>query len=212
MQFGTLASTLVVDPGAVFNGAVLANSAAPDTLELAGTAAGTLSGLGTQVTGFATITEDAHAHWTLTGTVSGNGTATVGAGASLSLNGAVGIAALAFASAASGMLRLSEPGQVSSTVHGFGAGDVIDVEGVRATSLGYSHGTLTLYGSTHAVVDRLDFAGNLTDADFGLHVDGHGGTDITGNAYAPVHPGTAWSGDHSTETGIPALWLHAQLR
>ncbi len=56
---------------------VPANSAAPDTLELAGLAVGTLSGFGTLVAGFSTITKDAHARWTLTGAISGAGTVTV---------------------------------------------------------------------------------------------------------------------------------------
>jgi hypothetical protein len=43
-----VAGTLVVDPGAVFNGQVGADSRVNDTLELAGSTAATLMGLGTQ--------------------------------------------------------------------------------------------------------------------------------------------------------------------
>jgi hypothetical protein len=67
VQFGSVAATLVVDPGAVFNGSVAANSSVNDLLELGGTATGTLSGLGTQFTGFTTIAEDAGANWMLSG-------------------------------------------------------------------------------------------------------------------------------------------------
>jgi len=45
------AGTMVVDPGAVFIGAVAANTS--DTIELAGSHAGTLDGFGTQITGLA---------------------------------------------------------------------------------------------------------------------------------------------------------------
>ena len=80
VRFGTQAATLVVDPGAVFaykspyyttlrpyGGIVAANSAVNDVLELSGTTGGTLSGLGTQFTGFTTIAESAGATWTLVG-------------------------------------------------------------------------------------------------------------------------------------------------
>jgi len=65
--FGKYASTLVIDPGAVFNGEVLANAA--DTLDLAGTTSGTLSGLGTgfDFQGFKTINVEAGSDWTLVG-------------------------------------------------------------------------------------------------------------------------------------------------
>jgi hypothetical protein len=51
----------------VFHGAVAANAGVNDVLELGGAAAGTLSGLGTQFTGFTTMTENAGATWTLSG-------------------------------------------------------------------------------------------------------------------------------------------------
>jgi hypothetical protein len=63
IAFGNVASTLVVEPGAVFNGEVLANDA--DTLDLAGTAAGTISNLGVEFAGFKTFNVEAHSNWTL---------------------------------------------------------------------------------------------------------------------------------------------------
>lgn len=63
---------LVVDPTAVFVGTVdggnTIGATAASTLELAGTSAGTLSGIGTQFIDFAQTTVDAGAYWTLTGT------------------------------------------------------------------------------------------------------------------------------------------------
>ncbi len=94
---------LVVDPGAVFIGQVTASEG--NTLLLAGTTAGTLSGLGVQFTGFGAITELAGATWTLTnaynisniltaygqlslnGSLSGNGTITAYGGSTVNLNG-----------------------------------------------------------------------------------------------------------------------------
>jgi hypothetical protein len=73
IAFGTNAGTLVLEPGAVFHGAV---SGGPmDMLDLGGSTAGTLSGIGTTVTGFGTISEASGAIWTLGPTTTlGNGT------------------------------------------------------------------------------------------------------------------------------------------
>ena len=84
--FGGGTNRLIVDPGAVFIGGVngsgaftvapggnttvlgTANGVGTTTLELASaTAAGTLSGLGTQYAGFAAVTIDASANWTFSG-------------------------------------------------------------------------------------------------------------------------------------------------
>jgi len=76
VEFGAAAGTLIVDPGAVFIGAVAAHAGSGDVLVLASAAAaGTLSGLGSQFTAFSTLVEDEGADWifqganTLQGTV-----------------------------------------------------------------------------------------------------------------------------------------------
>ncbi len=87
VQFGNFnAATLVLQKGARFIGQVVASTQITDTLQLGGTAAGTLSGLGTEFVDFAKITENAGAHWTL----AGNNTLTSLAGHTVLLNGASG--------------------------------------------------------------------------------------------------------------------------
>jgi hypothetical protein len=88
VQFGTLAATLVIDPGAVFDGNVAANSAVDDVLVLGCTsamAATSFSGLGTQFTGFSTVTVGSGANWMLTGAN------TLGAGTELKICGRLGV-------------------------------------------------------------------------------------------------------------------------
>jgi hypothetical protein len=64
VKFGSAASTLVVDPGAVFNGHVVANASVNDGLELSGTqAGGTAIKLGTEFTNFSTLTFLPGAAW-----------------------------------------------------------------------------------------------------------------------------------------------------
>jgi hypothetical protein len=66
VQFGSLVSTLMVEPGAVFNGLVAANASVKDVLELSGIqAGGTPITLGTQFTGFATLDFASGAAWTV---------------------------------------------------------------------------------------------------------------------------------------------------
>jgi hypothetical protein len=64
---------LIIDPGAVFVGSVVSQPfETTDVLELAsGNSAGTLTGIGSQFTGFDTIQIDTGASWTLAGSQSG---------------------------------------------------------------------------------------------------------------------------------------------
>jgi hypothetical protein len=66
-------SRLIIDPGAVFVGSVEAQPfETTDVLELAsGNSAGTLTGIGSQFTGFSTIQIDTGASWTLAGNLAG---------------------------------------------------------------------------------------------------------------------------------------------
>lgn len=181
VRFGAAAGTLTVCPGAAFHGAIAANPAAADVLQLSGTAPGTLSGF----TGFSAITENTGAHWVLSGSIAGAGTLTVGSHAALQIAGAASIATIAFAAGGGGALTLAAPTQVSSAFQGFGPGDSITLDGIAARALAYQHGTLTLFGAGHQPVDTLLFQGNYTAADFAL-VSVQGGTEIVYHA-APHH-------------------------
>jgi autotransporter family porin len=166
--FGSAAGTLVVDPAAQFVGDIVANTAVNDTLVLSGTTAGTLSGLGKTVTGFTTVTESAHATWTLQGTLTGAGTLTIGSGSHLELSGPVSIATIQFANGAQN-LELDKPGAVTSTFAGFGTGDSIDLVSINAASLQYANGTLTLLDANGKALDKLLFSGSYSQSDFALH-------------------------------------------
>jgi collagen type I alpha len=72
INFGTGAARLILDPGATFSGTVVANASYADALELASAAtAGSLTGLGSTITGFGTIAFDANASWSIAGSSSG---------------------------------------------------------------------------------------------------------------------------------------------
>jgi hypothetical protein len=70
VSFGSGTSRLILEPGATFDGAVVANASYSNVLELAtGISAGTLSGgIGSEYQGFSTIAVDFGADWTLTAT------------------------------------------------------------------------------------------------------------------------------------------------
>jgi hypothetical protein len=137
--FGAKAATLILKPGATFGGAVAANSAVNDVLELSGTTAATLSGLGTQFSGFSSLLETTGAQWTLSGqnsfagaltidgaltdagtlaisgVVSGPGTLVVAAGGTVSGTGTISVPLIdhGLVEAAGGILV--ESGAVSGT-------------------------------------------------------------------------------------------------
>jgi hypothetical protein len=189
VQFGTLASTLVLEPGAAFVGLVAADAAAADVLRLAGTG-GTLTGLGTEFTGFSDVTENAGAIWTLAGantldsgaglrdlgalTVSGTltgGAVLIGAAGTLAVTGSLDAATVHFAPGGDAVLDVGADGSVASTLTGFSGGDVIDVARA-ATTLSYLGGTLTLLDGSTAVA-AFAVAGHYTTASF--HLDSEAG-------------------------------------
>jgi collagen type I/II/III/V/XI/XXIV/XXVII alpha len=70
--FDSTASRLILDPGASFGGAVVANPSFSNVMELAtGDGTGTIAGLGDTITGFAAIQFDADAAWVIEGSAAG---------------------------------------------------------------------------------------------------------------------------------------------
>ena len=83
VYFVVEASRLILDPGASFSGAVVADAVFRNVVELAsGASAGTISGFGSQYIGFTQVVVDTGARWTLTGTNS------IPAGVTLTVAGA----------------------------------------------------------------------------------------------------------------------------
>ena len=132
MQFvGSFADRVILDPGAVFTGAV-AGGTGTNTLELASAAStGTLSGFGTEFTNFSSIVLDSFAHWELDG-------------ASPATTQFVTLAG------SGDVLALGTPGSFTDAIFGFSSTDMLDL-----TGLAYAPGaTATLVGTTLSVVSN----------------------------------------------------------
>jgi hypothetical protein len=87
---GTGADRLIINAGAVFSGAVQGKSTGSDTLELTSAASiGTITGIGTQYTGFGTLNLDTNADWVFAGANALTGAASIAAGATLTDTGAL---------------------------------------------------------------------------------------------------------------------------
>jgi hypothetical protein len=87
VDFGSNTGSLVIDPGAVFNGTVAANAA--DLLVLGGTDTATLTGLGTEFANFGTVQIAAGASWVLNGPNALSANLTVQLGGILSVAGSL---------------------------------------------------------------------------------------------------------------------------
>ena len=188
VYFGSDGGTLIVDPGAVFNGDVIAKAGTSDALVLAGTQPATLSGLGTQFTGFDTLTVENGAHWTLAGSASGAVKVTLDDKSSLTAAGALSVDHVGFDGAA--QLVLDKLSATTSQITTFGTGDTVDLAKLDVTSFTFAKNTMTLMhgGST---LGTLVFLGSYTAANFALASDGHGGTmiDFVASAFAPIVEG-----------------------
>jgi hypothetical protein len=190
------AATLVIDPGAVFNGVVAASASANDVLQLAGSAAGTIGDLGIDFTSFSTITETAGANWTLdrlnelaaatslqvdgrlsvTGTLIANGPVIVGPNGNLvaAAGGAIEIPAELTLQGGTvsgpGTFSLGpEPGYgLGGTLSGFGT--VTNASAYYESSVVAEGGTLSLQGPYIAPVG----APFLIDSKAALQIEGGG--------------------------------------
>jgi len=195
VQFGFYGGTLAITPGAVFEGGIQGNPYADSTIVLGGRLAGTLSGIGTTVAGITNFVEDAAAHWTLSGSLTGTGTLDIGADARMTLEGASSIA-MAFGAGGYGTLTLDKPALVTSVLAGFSIGDKIELSGIQAASFTFRHDTLTLFNASHKIVDTVQFTGHLSSSDVFVFDEGRT-TEIIYSG-----PGHA---------SVPDEWLHAGL-
>jgi hypothetical protein len=151
-------SELIVDPGAEFVGAVNGRDVAPMELASA-SSSGTISGLGTQFTGFETIDIDSGASWTISGDVAGlaNGQSITGFSARdiLVLDGFT-----ATSSIVSGTTLILSDGVVSETLHistdlTSPAFLITDVADGTEISICYLKGTRILTAAGEVVVEDL---------------------------------------------------------
>ncbi len=199
VSFGYPAGTLQIDPGAVFNGLVVAGAEAADVLVLGGTTSATLSGLGTEFTNFSSVQIASGAIWAL------DGANTLVTGSSLLVSGTLSVAGTL---ADTGTATISATGSLNPGISGAVLlGGVTLQDGrltesfggtmVIGTSLaGATAGTLTIQegfqiagdGIIHA--PTLSIAGALTaqGGTLGLHaiVTGTGAITIDAGATLDV--------------------------
>jgi hypothetical protein len=167
---------LVVDPGAVFSGALeggnTLGAAATSTLELASsTSAGTLSALGSKYVDFGNVTIDAGAAWTLTGSNTLAAGATLTNAGTLTLSGATLSEAGALVN--NGGIVLDPSTMVVGSLIGSGsvtidAGATLDVTGA------ISSGETIVFGGSGGYLDLGSpgsVAGSVTGFVFGDTID-----------------------------------------
>jgi hypothetical protein len=197
VQFGSAAGTLVVDPGAVFDGLVVGNTQADDVLELGvgNGDQGTLSGLGSQYTGFSTFTEDSGANWLLAGSNSFGGTAAIGgtlaiAGSlavsnGVSLTGRLTVEAGASLGASYGAISVTASSGAYLLVHGTVAGGAGGAqEGTGAAGISLSGGMVMNDGTV---------TGGSASGGFGQGRSGGVGISLSGGM--ATNDGTVTGGD-----------------
>ena len=175
---------LVVDPGAVFVGNVVAQGF-PATLELASAAgAGTIAGIGSSFSGFGTITVDADATWVVTGPVVASDAIDLSATSTLTLDGGVTAASPVHFTADTGILRLSNPVGFAATVYGVQPGVAFDFTSITSAGSitagvnGSNELTLTS-GGTLLTEIQLDPSQSFAGKSFHAAPDGSGGTLVT---------------------------------
>jgi len=193
---GSVDNLLVLDPGSVIIGLVEGGSTADATagsiLKLAaGTGTGSISGIGVDYTGFATVELAANAVWEITGST---GEIFVGASADIIIEGMAGAGETVALTGAGATLSLADPAQFSGTIANFGAGqtiDILDLQFNTANSVTLLSGdVLEILAQGQSFALQLDQAGNYANDAFHLASDGGDGTDITESAVPCFLKGT----------------------
>lgn len=123
--------------------------------------------------------------------ISGDGTLAVESGATLEVDaGAAASLSMAFETGG-GTLALHHAGAFAATIHGFAAGDAIDILGKRADRVVLESGDRLAIFRGDRRLATLQLAGDYTGATFSLAADGAGGTDITVATPAAIHAAAA---------------------
>ncbi len=160
--FGSGNDRLVVDPGAVFIGTVNGGGGL-NTLELAaGTATGSIGGIGTQFSNFGSVAVDPAAVWSLTGTntaavLTNAGTLDIAASASLLVTGSIDPASTGlFEINAGSLLEIAANTGTVDSIRFLGTGEaIID----HAASFGIHPGTTSYAGPLiegFGINDKID--------------------------------------------------------
>ena len=197
---------LIVDPGAVFIGAVTGGTAVDATLELAsGASTGTLSGFGTQFTNFGTLTLDPSASWLVQASTAVTAAVINGFAANDTIDLAGFVAAsrtfanntLVLTDAGTDAVTLQIQGTLTTGNFSLGGdgnggtditfspvalayGQTIDEAGIIATSETVTASTMALYNGT-TLVGTLGVGPGLSSGDFILQPDNASGTEVIVN-------------------------------
>lgn len=204
------ANRLIVDPGAVFNGAVSGGGGAMELAEGAetGTLGGAIGGSSQGFMNFSKLVVDSGAFWTLSGALQ---VATVQLSGSLEV--ALDTTSSPISFVGSGLLIIDNVASFAGpTLANFRAGDAIEVHNFSATgaTISYNASTGVATISNGAQTATLDFNASTLGAG-GLQVASDGGTgvDITlGSTPTP----TAWTTTHSaTSVGGEVYLLYEAI-
>ena len=179
---GTTSGTLALDPGASFSGLVVANPSVVNVLELTGTATGTLSGIGTEFTGFGLISFASGAQRIIEGSLTSIGdVAGFAAHNAIVLDGYTDNLSLSEVSGTAIFLD-SLSSSTSISLRHSNAKDVIIADGGGKTTISGAAGTLAHTIGTSAEQFVL-FGGTSTDSKItagGIEQVENGGTSTAG--------------------------------
>jgi hypothetical protein len=188
---GALDNLLLIDPGSEIIGLVeggsTAGAATGSVLKLAaGNSAGSISGIGVEYTGFATVELAANAVWEV---ADSTGEIFVGADADIVIEGTAGPAETIALTGAGATVSLTDPPQFAGTISNFGARqtvDILDLPFNAADTVTLMEGDiLEISAQGQNFAFHLDQSGNYTNDTFHLASDGADGTDVTEAAAVP---------------------------
>ena len=197
-MFGTVTNRLIIDPGAVFEGTVVAGTSgtSANIIELASSAGeGALYGLGSKYTGFQTVTIDSGAHWVI-GTIRAAETilnaGTVGYASPYGGDYGVGL----------GSLGGSITNEAGGTIQGYykgiqslGGGVTVANAGLIESTRGYG---VYVRESNSGVAISNASGGTISGHSAGIYIVGAAGTvDNSGHIIATAGYGVVINTDYS---------------